>query len=753
MKTKTKCAATVLLILVAAACSGSPQARRDKHLSRGKELIAKREYSRAILEFRNAAKAMPGDAEIYYQTGIAAAAAADIRTAFLSFRKAAELNPGHSGAQLRLAQLLAHGDENQVKDAGERLTKLLANTSEVNPEMLNTLALTELKLGNAGEAIAALERSLSQAPGELASAVLLSRTRLWQKDLKGAEDVLKKACEQAPQSADARRILGEFYGTQARWAEAEAELRKALAMNPDSLLTISDLARLEFALGRKQDAEKSFKKLSGFEGHKSVYAKFLFQEGRREEALREFERVTAQNPEDRQARTERVAAYLAADKSADAVRVLETAITKNSKDGEALLQRAEILIRTGKLADAENDLNEVRRLKPAAAEVHYVASKLHHTRGNFLQYRQELSETLRLNPLLESVRVELARDLVNRNEARAALDLLNAAPEMQKSSPAILLQKNWANWALGDLGEMRKGIDRALAQRRSVDFLIQDAALKIKAREMDAARKVLAEAVAMDPADVRPLQYLSQSYEGTSDAAAGLRLIKEHAAKQPRSAAVQHLLGTVLMRSKDYAGARTAFAAAKAADPKFVQADFSLAQLDVMDRKLDGARARVSSVMAANPDNIAARQWLANMQVLEGKGTASIDTFRKIVLADPNNAEALNNLAYLLAEQGASLDEALKYAEKAVELAPDQPEYCDTLGWVLYRKGIYPSAIKYLERAEKGVAVAKFHLAMAYAKAGDSKRSKRTLEAALRLNPDRPEAKIAREVVEQTFGR
>ena len=104
---------------------------------------------------------------------------------------------------------------------------------------------------------------------------------------------------------------------------------------------------------------------------------------------------------------------------------------------------------------------------------------------------------------------------------------------------------------------------------------------------------------------------------------------------------------------------------------------------------------------------------------------------------------------YLLAEQGSQMDEALKYAQTAVELAPTEADYCDTLGWILYRKGLYTSAITYLERASanSGNVVWKYHLAMAYAKAGDTKRSREAYDEGRKLNPNLPEAKTAGELL------
>ena len=60
----------MLLCGMSVACSSSPQAKETKYLSRGESLREKKDYSRALLEFKNASLAMPKDAESYYQMGI-----------------------------------------------------------------------------------------------------------------------------------------------------------------------------------------------------------------------------------------------------------------------------------------------------------------------------------------------------------------------------------------------------------------------------------------------------------------------------------------------------------------------------------------------------------------------------------------------------------------------------------------------------------------------------------------------------------
>jgi tetratricopeptide (TPR) repeat protein len=254
----------------------------------------------------------------------------------------------------------------------------------------------------------------------------------------------------------------------------------------------------------------------------------------------------------------------------------------------------------------------------------------------------------------------------------------------------------------------------------------------------------------MNPGDIRALVALNQSYVAQKQGDLALQKVKEYAARQPKAAAVQEFLGLLLLAKGQRQEARQAFEAAKAADSKFVLADLDLVQTNILDGHLDEAQRRLDGVLAADPSNQTARLWLGNLEISRGNHKAALGHFRKVVDADPNNAQALNNYAYALSEFGNEPMEALKYAQKAKELSPGDRAYGDTLGWILYRKGLYPSAVSELERAtaKGGDPVWTYHLAMAYAKAGDANRGRATLERALKLNPNLPEAKMAQEVVE-----
>src|SRR4051812_1793153 len=108
---KTKISAVIarpcgllLLILVMAltACERTPEQRRVRYLAAGKALYNKKDYVRAILQFRSATKAAPQDPESYYQLALAYIGARDLKPAILSLRKALELNPKYIPAQVKM---------------------------------------------------------------------------------------------------------------------------------------------------------------------------------------------------------------------------------------------------------------------------------------------------------------------------------------------------------------------------------------------------------------------------------------------------------------------------------------------------------------------------------------------------------------------------------------------------------------------------------------------------------------------------
>lgn len=731
-------------------CARSPQEKSAAYVAAGKKLMQANDPARAILQFRNAVQATPAEAEPYYQLSRAYFAAGDVKLSINSLRKALDVNPRHSASRLWMAQLQTMAsDPTNVKQGRDALAEILKESPD-NIEAIHSIGLADIKLGEPEDAMQHLTRALALVPGDLVAAVSIAQAKLQQNDTAGAETVLVKATQDLPKSSDAAVVLGEFYAGRAKWADADRELRRAVALNPKSGWALFHLAALVNGRGQKDEAERLFKQLSELDkSYKSIHASFLFQEGRKAEAVQELEKLSAADPEDRGLRTQLIVAYRTSDRMADAQKALDAALKRNPKDADALLQKAELLMADGKYLAAAPNVEQVLHLQPDWAEAQYVSAKLHQAQGETRIYREQLMKALELNPLMLRIRIEAAQAMVSAGDPAGAQNLLDAAADYQRKQLAVVVERNWIYWAENDMASMRKGIDAALASGGGFEALLQDGVWNLRTGKYTEARTSLEKALDVNPGDMRALRALSESYQVKKQDAAGIQEVKQYASRQPKSAPVQDFLGMMLAVQGDRAQARKAFEASKAADPKFVLADLSLVQLDVVDGKLDDAQQRLKSVLASNPGNATARFWSANVELMKGDKRAALEDLRQAVQSDPNNAAALNNYAYLLSENAEQTAEALKYAQRAKELAPNHTAYSDTLGWILYERGLYSMAVSELERASGGGgdALCNYHLAMAYAKLGNLDGGRKALQAGLKQNPNLTEAKTAREML------
>jgi Tfp pilus assembly protein PilF len=110
----------------------------------------------------------------------------------------------------------------------------------------------------------------------------------------------------------------------------------------------------------------------------------------------------------------------------------------------------------------------------------------------------------------------------------------------------------------------------------------------------------------------------------------------------------------------------------------------------------------LEAAVKESPDNQAAYLTLGNLYQRSGNIDSAIKTYERAVASSPNYWAAHNNLAYLLAEHHTSEDSfkrALRLAQHAEKLRPEDPTIMDTVGWVQYKSGELDLAMATFERA------------------------------------------------------
>jgi tetratricopeptide (TPR) repeat protein len=174
-------------------------------------------------------------------------------------------------------------------------------------------------------------------------------------------------------------------------------------------------------------------------------------------------------------------------------------------------------------------------------------------------------------------------------------------------------------------------------------------------------------------------------------------------------------------------------------------------------------KGEVDKAIATGEQSLKENQRQPNLYILMGNLYQSKrdwkkaeDAYQKALAINSQNPVASNELARLMLSTGENLDIALALAQTAGKGLPNSPAVADTLGWIYYRKGVYPLAVNYLEEAlklqEKNNMPEnpdiQYHLGWAYEKMAQPAQSRQHFEQVLKANPNYPAAaEIKKELV------
>jgi Tfp pilus assembly protein PilF len=178
-------------------------------------------------------------------------------------------------------------------------------------------------------------------------------------------------------------------------------------------------------------------------------------------------------------------------------------------------------------------------------------------------------------------------------------------------------------------------------------------------------------------------------------------------------------------------------------DPGNAEAYGMLATALLAQNKLDAALVEFDQMTKRDPGNVGAQTMAAMILERQSKKADAQKRYEHIVATLPRAPVAANNLAWMYADAGTRLDEALRLARAAEVELPENPDVLDTIGWVYFKQERPELAIPAFERSiEKAPAnpIYHHHLALAHAKAGDRAKALQSAQQALKLKPDYADA-------------
>ncbi|MGB9513837.1 MAG: tetratricopeptide repeat protein, partial [Candidatus Acidiferrum sp.] len=194
------------------------------------------------------------------------------------------------------------------------------------------------------------------------------------------------------------------------------------------------------------------------------------------------------------------------------------------------------------------------------------------------------------------------------------------------------------------------------------------------------------------------------------------------------------LLGTLEFDSTNMSAAQAQLERAIQVDPKNALAYLRLGGIYQNQGQTDAALAQYQKALALQPKSAALIALLGNVYLQKNDLATARKYFAQALEADPNFPVANANLAWVDAEEGKDLDNALALAQKAKYESPDLPAITDILGWVMYKRGSYSGAIPFFQdciRKTPDSAQFHYHLGLALLAAGQKDAGRAQLQASL----------------------
>ena len=271
------------------------------------------------------------------------------------------------------------------------------------------------------------------------------------------------------------------------------------------------------------------------------------------------------------------------------------------------------------------------------------------------------------------------------------------------------------------------------------------------------AEQAFREALELNPKNTRALMGQVEVMVADKRPKEAVDLLQSEVTKYPDRVDLRMALGNASVRAEQYDTAISAYQEVLPQlkeDPQ-AQADLYLRIGETYRRKGDyqSAIGNLKQAQAMQPDSVTVAGTLAMTLEADGQRSAAEERYRGVLKLDPNNAVAMNNLAYLLSENGGDLDEAMSLALQARKSQPDMTEISDTVGWIYLKKGSPDQAIAAFDtvvQKEPARAEYHYHLAMALVQKGDRFAARQQLKAALSCSPSAIEGKKIRDLLEKT---
>ena len=628
-----------------------------------------------------------------------------------------------------------------------RAFTFLKNALELAPNNIpvrTKLALTYMELGSPQEARQEAIKILELAPSHNEAIILLADTAISKNDISFTEELLVKLKE--PDRAAVHVAAASLAARRGDLATLEQEARRAVALDPESILVQLTLANAYLAKNDYTKAGEAFKTAAAHAPLRSSacikLAEFKLGTGATGEAASMLQEVTRKAPDYLPAWQLQAQIAFTEKKYEEALTLLENVLTRDPRHIEGRTLKAQVCLSKGETKQAVTLLESLHTSYPKLPALAYYLSRAHLQDANPTRARVVLEKLVNAYPDFIDAVLLLARVDLGAGDAQTVVSLMDDLLKLHPAhaSAQLLLAEGYRT--LGRFDEAaavyREQI-KTSPNSPSAYFLL-GMVLRQKG-SMQQARAAFAVAQKLQPEDLLVTYQLVELDILDHNYAAAHQKVGEHLKKQPHLAGAHFLEGKIFGAQSDCDRAEAAFLKSLELNPAAIGVYNELIGTYLAGGKLAEASARLEAHLAKHPDDPRALTTVALIYEASNEFPKARDVYERLLAKNPDALVALNNLANIYAQRLDQPARGYEMACKARTLNSTDPAIADTLGWCCYKRRDYQQALTLLTEAAAKLAnhpEVQFHLGMAAYMMGQSEVARSALKLAAATTADFP---------------
>ncbi len=753
-----------VVILAVLSLLSSCQKSAADHVEQGMRLAESGKSEEAGLEFQKALQLDANLGEAHYQLGRLALRNGDGDGALTALTQAARLLPERDDVQVALADLYVEAMRRNMAEARfvAAVENIAGQLRKRNPASFDgwrldgIVKLARKDAAGATDSFARVEAARQRDPA-------LALPWLDALQMAGKPDAAKRLAEETiekhPQADAVYDALYALLVREKRFEEAEAVLRRKLEKRGGEARPHLQLAEFYARQGREADAEAALRTMMAKLKSALAYglaAEFYAVRGEfaRAEAILQagmqagVDRPTLQG---KLAWLRREAGDL--DKADEAIR---GALAERPKDMQLRVLRASIMAERNQAGERAALISELRELvtqlprDPAAPAI---LARVLLASGDEVAGRQALAQALQRDGQHVPALYLWARNQAAagdfdgaRNTAEQILQLQPGTPAAEGLRVEIAMQQKQFAAAKADIDRMLR------ANPKRLDALRMLGDLQMLTNAPGAARETFQRFREAGGAPVVALQGQASALVAMKQAGEAMKLLRQAVAQEPAAGPLRGLLAATALRTGDARTALEEFSALARQYPQAVDLKLAIAQAQRALGQLGEAKRAAEEAVQLDANNLSVLAELGDIHAEQGNFREALQVYRQLEAKRPKDPRILNNVAYALLESKGDLNEALRKANEAVQLAPDAAAYWETLGNIHLKKGNGEQAVQaFRTLLGKGPQTAyhRYLLAIGLELNGEGPEAIREFEQALRSGLSAPVAADARARLEK----